>query len=147
MNRYEFFKSVFPNLTYDQYYGNAPYDVPTHQRENGDWAERWQCPIGNAHIYNGVVVEGMFKLGSKVSVDIWASDRLSITQFKRGSDGLGHIYEYRNASAGESPLRSLILSKCWHELPKYDALKLLDFKHPNCKVWDIFQKQAKELMD
>lgn len=121
----------FPDYTEDMYNGNEP----AHKSSIYVDGDVWETQYGRAVTTNRVELIGCgFSIRPYTTIYIcWKS--LKVVRF---SVVAGKSQYFSNES--EYPLQSIVMDEKLAE-------EIINKKLPNCKIWSIIQKRAKELFD
>lgn len=130
----------FPNYTREMYDGNEPAGDGCKMVDGGT-AERWVTRYGGGQTYNGEILYFCFSLNSKVTIYI-IGDTLNIVDLWRSADIHSRCY-YNGGKSGR--IVPSFNERLIHPLDPELIEKYLNTKIPDCKIWDMVQKRAKEL--
>lgn len=129
----EFLTETFPFYTVDMYEGNCPAGK-TH------WgADEWRTKFGGGVTLDGEILHFSFYLNEKISIFI-CKDFLKIVDHRYA--GKPDIWVYHNKPFAIS---DTFTKKYRHVLESERIVKILNKNIPNCAIWEIVKKRAKEL--
>lgn len=132
--------ACFPNYTWEMYYGNEPAGKG-HELVGGGFADRWDCRYGDAETNGEQILHASFTISPKVNLYI-CRDSLWIVDVRYR--GKGDFWECCINHPG-MPGAPCVSERNRHKLEHENVMKYLDAKFPNCLLWDMVQKRAKEL--
>lgn len=139
----KFFPSML-HYTDSMYYGNEPEGIEESwiDTETNLPCLRWTFFKGNAiTTQSGRLIHTSFNINMKVNICI-VGDTLWITDGRHS--GKSDCWEYCNTGSRHIHPEG---SPWYHELEPERIEKYLNTEIPNCKIWDIVQKRAKELYE
>lgn len=120
----------------DMYNGNKP-TTKGHKRVSGEYNDKWCTKYGDGETFKDKIDFFSFNLNHKINIYI-CGDTLWITDIRYS--GKSDVYDYCNNGKLQSNNRTR------HELEPEKIGKYLNTEIPNCKIWDMIQKRAWELI-
>ena len=132
----------FPNYTWEMYNGNEPAGKG-HALVQGGYAERWDCKYGAAETVKGRILHADFRISPRVTLFL-CRDSLWIVDVRYA--GKPDFWELCVNHSG-MPGAPCVSETSRHTLEPERIEKYLNKDFPNCLLWDIVQKRAKELYE
>lgn len=132
----------FPNYTWEMYYGNEPAGQG-HALVDGGYADRWECRFGDAETVGEQILHASFNITPRVRLYLGYDSLFIIDVRYAGKPDFWELCV--NCSGMPGPPCCSEASR--HTLEEERIEQYLNKTFPNCKLWDMIQKRAKELYE
>lgn len=131
-----------PNYTWAMYYGNEPAGKG-HELVCGGFADRWDCRYGDAETNGDEILHASFNINRKVTLYLNHNSMYMIDIRYAGKPDFWELCV--NSCGMPGPPCCSEISR--HKLEPEKIEEYLNKEFPNCKLWAMIKKRAKELYD